>query len=146
MGPFAMTMIALTAFGATVATAQADPQLASTNRVCVTHFAPGPGRDFTPQDLIGPCQTPLAPGSQPTARRAAPQFARDPLQSLPTTCTGLKSACLSGTRKRCLGLGGSGDFVGYGPFCEKQCNYIWEQCMKSGFWEGSKIHRSAERH
>jgi len=35
MGPFAMTMIALTAFGATVATAQADPQLASTNRVCV---------------------------------------------------------------------------------------------------------------
>jgi hypothetical protein len=66
--------------------------------------------------------------------------------SAAATCTGLKSACLSGTRSGCFYLGGSNERgFGRGPYCEKQCNFIWEQCMKSGFWEGTTIHRSAER-
>jgi hypothetical protein len=138
-----MTVIALT-YAATVVTAQADPQLVK-RWYCVTHVAPS-DEDSAAYDLVGPCQTPLAPGSQPIARRTVLQYAaRDPLQSLPTTCTGLKSACLSGSRRRCLGLGGSGDFVGFGPYCQKQCNSIWEHCMKTGFWEGAMIHRSADR-
>jgi hypothetical protein len=31
------------------------------------------------------------------------------------------------------------------PYLEKYCNFLWERCMKSGFWEGYFIHRSAER-
>jgi hypothetical protein len=67
--------------------------------------------------------------------------------STASTCTGLKSGCLLGTSEGCLHLGGSlyYDILPRGPFCEKQCNFIWEQCMKTGFWEGYIIHRSAER-
>ncbi len=31
------------------------------------------------------------------------------------------------------------------PYREKYCNFYWEQCMKSGFWDGFLIHRPAER-
>jgi hypothetical protein len=63
------------------------------------------------------------------------------------TCTGLKSACISGTRDGCLHLGGRQDYdvLPRGPYCEQQCNFIWEQCMKTGFWEGANLHRPAER-
>jgi GDSL-like Lipase/Acylhydrolase family len=66
--------------------------------------------------------------------------------SAAATCTGLKLACLSITSRKgwCTSLGGSTERE-FGRDCEKQCNFIWEQCMKSGFWEGAVLHRQAER-
>jgi hypothetical protein len=31
------------------------------------------------------------------------------------------------------------------PYCDTICNFQWEQCMKTGFWEGYFQHRPAER-
>jgi hypothetical protein len=51
------------------------------------------------------------------------------------TCTGLKPQCFSD-----CGLNGTDP-----KYCEYRCNFQWEQCMKSGFWEGVFQHRPAER-
>jgi hypothetical protein len=53
-----------------------------------------------------------------------------------STCTGMKLACLSG--KDCPR---NGLICGWPRFC----NSTWEHCMKTGFWEGGFLHRSAER-
>jgi hypothetical protein len=71
-----------------------------------------------------------------------------------STCTGLKLACLSrfGSKpepryyrvgSRCFFLGGS--IQAPAAYCENLCNSTWERCMKTGFWEGTRIHRAAER-
>jgi hypothetical protein len=117
MRQFTMTVMALVAFGALVATAQAENTSVSR-----------------------------------TARAAESA----------STCTGLKSVCMgypyglydarsaqnwvpdtSYTREYF-------ELYRYGlkraqPYLEKYCNFTWEQCMKTGFWEGYNLHRSAER-
>lgn len=51
-----------------------------------------------------------------------------------STCSGLKALCLSRTDcgDRC-------------PMQPMLCNAQWENCMKSGFWSGSRMARRAER-
>ncbi len=113
----------------------------------------GRNRGFGSQCMPNPFYKPGAPTvSGPVNKRTVSQSTRPSQaasaahQSAPT-CTGLKLASLSGTRNRCLYLGGASEArpLPRGPFCENQCNFIWEQCMKSGFWEGTLIHRQAER-
>jgi Protein of unknown function (DUF3551) len=104
----------------------------------------GRNRGFGGQCIQNPFYKPGKPtvsGEKPTVSQTA-----RPLQAVSapqSTCSGLKAACLSslGASKRCLGLGGSGDFWGYGPYCENLCNFTWEHCMKTGWWNG----RTAER-
>jgi hypothetical protein len=77
---------------------------------------------------------------------AAKKRASQAVSAAPSTCTGMKLVCLGSVDRGCRYLGGSNERgFGRGPYCEKQCNYIWEQCMKSGFWEGAVFHRPAER-
>jgi hypothetical protein len=71
-----------------------------------------------------------------------------------STCTGLKLACLSRfdskpepryyhVGSRCFYLGASTPAPA--ACCENLCNSTWDQCIKTGFWEGTRIHRPAER-
>jgi hypothetical protein len=66
---------------------------------------------------------------------------------LPGTCTGLKSACINGRMVRYRGREVYFETIRerWGPRAEKYCNFYWEQCMKTGWWEGYIIHRAAER-
>jgi hypothetical protein len=128
-----MTVTALVAFGAMVATAPAENQPPSSPTV-----------------------------SHPVKKRAVSQTAR-PSQTIGaarSTCSGLKSACLASSLEPVdwahlvvAGCDMAPGTPGYTqplagdarPSCEKLCNFKWEQCMKSGFWEGALIHRPAER-
>ena len=66
-----------------------------------------------------------------------------------STCTGMKAVCLSledlrvrlSTSDRFYG----GTLEGARSFNEKVCNFYWEQCMKTAWWEGLLQHRTAER-
>jgi hypothetical protein len=51
------------------------------------------------------------------------------------TCTGLKPLCFSD-----CGIRGTDP-----TYCAYRCNFEWERCMKSGFWEGVLMNRPAER-
>ena len=51
------------------------------------------------------------------------------------TCTGLKPLCISNCTQTSNPQ----------HYCERICNFQWERCMKSGWWEGSFTHRAAER-
>jgi hypothetical protein len=66
---------------------------------------------------------------------------------LPDTCTGLKSVCISGRMARYYGRRIYFERVDQmsRPYAEVFCNFRWEQCMKTGFWDDRLIHRSAER-
>jgi hypothetical protein len=97
MRHFTMTVMALTAFGAMVATTQARSQ------------------SLRPSRAVSAAQS---------------------------TCTGLKSACLSG--EDCY-ISGGGTYSYSRPYCQKLCDFKWEQCLKTGWWEGGHLHRSAER-
>jgi hypothetical protein len=79
--------------------------------------------------------------SGPAAKRAASQAARlsRAVSAGHSTCTGMKSARLS-AGDTCLTSA-----VGYWASCESVCNFNWERCMKTGFWEGAFIHRPVER-
>jgi hypothetical protein len=55
--------------------------------------------------------------------------------SAAATCTGLKPLCFSD-----CGIRGTDP-----TYCTYRCNFEWERCMKSGFWEGVFTHRPAER-
>jgi hypothetical protein len=65
-----------------------------------------------------------------------------------STCTGMKAVCLSPPdlewRQLMSGSWG-GTLEGARPYNEKVCNFYWEQCMKTGWWEGYLQHRAAER-
>jgi hypothetical protein len=130
-----MTVTALAVLGAMVATAQAENQTAN------------------PQTVSGPVK-----------KRAASQTARPSraASAAHSTCTGMKSVCLSGSLDSVdwMGLVVAGCDMGPGmgpgqtwplvgerarPLCEKLCNFKWGQCMKTGFWEGALLHRQAER-
>jgi hypothetical protein len=52
-----------------------------------------------------------------------------------STCTGLKPLCLSNCSETSTPQ----------PDCERTCNFQWQRCMKSGWWEGSRLSRAAER-
>jgi hypothetical protein len=66
---------------------------------------------------------------------------------LPGTCTGLKSVCINGRMVNYRGRKVYFEAIRErsGPRAEKYCSFRWEQCMKTGWWEGYNIHRSAER-
>jgi hypothetical protein len=56
------------------------------------------------------------------------------------TCTGMKTECLS--RNECNnGENGSHIIICGGKFCD----FAWEQCMKSGWWQGSLRSRAVKR-
>jgi hypothetical protein len=75
-----------------------------------------------------------------------------------STCSELKLACLGSVdrgatasqrpvqfykrQSSCRYLGGSTPAPE--SYCENLCNATWEQCIKTGFWEGRFLHRSAE--
>ena len=66
---------------------------------------------------------------------AAKKRASQAVSSPHATCTGLKPLCFSDC-----------GIMGTDPtYCEYRCNFEWERCMKSGFWEGVYLHRPAER-
>jgi hypothetical protein len=114
MRQFMMTMMALAALGATVATAQAEDQTRSPQDL---------GNDFSHPGRVGG------------------------FSQLPDTCTGLKSSCING---RMATYRGRRVYFGAirerrGPRAEKFCTFRWEQCMKTGWWEGYLVHRQAER-
>jgi Protein of unknown function (DUF3551) len=94
----------------------------------------GRNRGFGGQCIQNPAYN---PGRPPTASGTKQtEIARPLVSAAQSTCTGLKSACLSG--KDC----GYGSAPCGGP---NYCNRTWEHCMKMGFWEGAFIHRPAER-
>jgi hypothetical protein len=96
----------------------------------------------------------VAATAQAQSQSVRPSRAVSAAQS---TCTELKFACRGSddrgrafispryyhVHSRCLYLGGSTPAPA--EYCQNLCNFIWEQCMKTGFWEGALIHRPAER-
>jgi hypothetical protein len=109
MRQFMMMVTSLAAFGAMVATAQAESQ------------------NPNPRTVSGPVK-----------KRTVPQTVRPSQQAVRpphATCTGLKPLCFSD-----CGLRGTDP-----TYCAYRCNFEWERCMKSGFWEGVFLHRPAER-
>jgi hypothetical protein len=70
------------------------------------------------------------------AASGQPSQAASVVHQSASTCTGIKAVCLLG--KDCG--------YGFAP-CGGQgfCNYAWEHCMNTGFWEGRFLHRAAER-
>jgi Protein of unknown function (DUF3551) len=97
----------------------------------------GRNRGFGSQCIQNPYYKPGAPivsGQKPSVSQSTrPSPAVSSAQS---TCTGLRSVCLSGGDCSHSSL-----FVCGGRFC----NTEWEHCMKTGFWEGAFLHRPAER-
>jgi hypothetical protein len=114
MNQFMMAVIVLAAFGATMATAQAEDQTRSPQDL---------GNDFSHPGRVGG------------------------VSQLPDTCTGLKTDCVDRRMDRYYGRRvyfESGRQMSR-PYAEVFCNFRWEQCMKTGFWDDRLIHRSAER-
>jgi hypothetical protein len=107
-------VMALAAFGAMGATAQAEDQTPRPQDL---------GNDFTHPGPVG-------------------QFSQ-----LPGTCTGLKSVCINGRMRSYYGrrVYFGTVYQRSGPRAAKYCNFYWEQCMKTGWWEDYLIHRQAER-
>jgi hypothetical protein len=142
MRQFIMTVMALAALGAMEATAQAENQTPSpptVSHAVKKRAVPQNGRDAakpSPADLGWDFAHPGRPGDHVSAA----------LQSA-STCTGLKSVCVSDCVATYRGPSIYFEIVRTRllPYCEKVCNFQLEQCMKTGFWEGFLIHRSAER-
>jgi hypothetical protein len=82
--------------------------------------------------------------SGPVKKRTVSQTARpsQAVNAAHSTCTGMKSVCLSFPHWVGVGLA---VLEGARPYNEKACNFYWEKCMKTGWWEGYLQHRSAER-
>jgi Protein of unknown function (DUF3551) len=108
----------------------------------------GRNRGFGGQCIQNPAYKPGAPtvsgaaqapptASAPVKKRTLSQTARpsQAVNAARSTCTGLKPECFSD-----CGIQGNESM-----YCEKRCNFQWEQCMKTGWWEGALIHRPAER-
>jgi hypothetical protein len=138
MRQFMMTMIALAALGAMVVTAQAENQTPSPPTVSdpvKKRTVSQNGRDAakpSPADLGWDFAHPGRVGG---------------FSELPGTCTGLKSDCIDRRMDRYYGRTVYFETFreSMRPYREKYCNFYWEQCMKTGFWEGKLIHRPAER-
>jgi hypothetical protein len=114
----------------------------------------GRNRGFGGQCVQNPA---YKPGRPPTVsgpvNKRTPSLTAYPSQAVSaahSTCTGLKLACLGSVDRGRIAWLGSCLFLGGftpapAPYCENHCNFVWEQCMKTGFWDGSLIHRPAER-
>jgi Protein of unknown function (DUF3551) len=104
----------------------------------------GRNRGFGGQCIQNPAYKPGAPTvsgavqSPPTVSGPVKKRTVSPSQTVSaaqTTCTGLKPLCLSNCSETSTPQ----------PYCESVCNFQWERCVKSGWWEGSRISRPAER-
>jgi hypothetical protein len=118
-----MTVMALAAFGAMVATAQADDLRAAPKRnddQCL-RYSPGQLREGRFGNRAD-CPQP--------SKLARPSESVNAL----ATCTQLNSACLS-----------EAPYYGIPRFQKPFCDSTWEQCMRTGWWEGKLIHRSVQR-
>jgi hypothetical protein len=111
----------------------------------------GRNRGFGSQCIQNPA---YKPGKATTSQTARPsqQTARTAHQSA-VTCTGIKSSCYTCNVRGDLRING-----GYAPpfdlktaneagrpGCERYCNFTWERCMKTGWWEGIFFSAPAER-
>ena len=69
------------------------------------------------------------------------------ISQLPGACTGLKSGCINNRMRYYNGRAVYFETTRerLQPYQEKYCNFLWERCMKTGFWEGYYIYRPAER-
>jgi hypothetical protein len=97
----------------------------------------GRNRGFGGQCIKNPFYKPAKP-TVSDKKGTVSQTARPSQQGVSaahSTCTGLKPQCFSD-----CGLRGTDP-----KYCEYRCNFEWERCMKSGFWEGVFQHRPAER-
>ena len=95
----------------------------------------GRNRGFGGQCIQNPFYKPGAPtvsGKKGTVSQAA-----GPSQAVgaASTCTGLKPLCVSNCSQTSNPQ----------HYCESVCNFQWERCMKSGWWEGSFTSRAVER-
>jgi hypothetical protein len=104
----------------------------------------GRNRGFGGQCIPNPAYKPGAPTvsgalqGPPTVSGSAKKRTVSPSQSVSaaqSTCTGLKPLCLSNCSETSTPQ----------SHCESTCNFQWERCMKSGWWEGSRLSRAAER-
>lgn len=94
----------------------------------------------------GQCiQNPAYKSGKPTASQTA-----RPSQAVsgPATCTELKLACLSfqywpDPRFHPFRQSLEAALKQDRPEREKNCNFAWEQCTKSGWWEGGYLHAHA---
>ena len=117
MRQFVMTLMALTAFAAIVVTAQAENNPSRTARA--SHQSPQTCTGLKLVCISYPDGLYAARSAQNWVPNAS--YAREYFE---TYRFGLERAR---------------------PYLDKYCNFLWERCMKSGFWEGYFIHRSAER-
>jgi len=100
----------------------------------------GRNRGFGDHCIQNPAYKPGAPtvsGKTPTVSQ--PSRPWQAVSAAPSTCTGLKSLCV--TRGDCS----NGDLASGAACGPRFCNLVWEHCMKSGFWSGRFISRPAER-
>jgi hypothetical protein len=109
----------------------------------------GRNRGFGSQCIENPYYKPGAPtvsGNRPTVsqtpRRAARQRA--------LTCTRIKSSCYTcnvwgDTRVAPFPSLLEKGLEQFRPRCEQYCNFTWERCMKTGWWEGAFFSGPAER-
>jgi hypothetical protein len=131
MRQFMMTVTALVVFGAMVVTTQAENQNPNPRTVS------GSAKKRTVSQTARPSRT----------------------ASAAATCTGLKLACLSGsdciynsgfpnlTRPTAppVVCGGVTRYDGQIISPKIFCNSTWQECMKTGWWEGQLLHRPVER-
>jgi hypothetical protein len=99
----------------------------------------GRNRGFGGQCIQNPFYKPGAPtvSGQKQTETARPS---QTVSAAYSTCTGLKSACLSRVSGRGCYVGSEQPPIS-GPYCENLCNFTWDHCMQTGWWGG----RTAER-
>jgi hypothetical protein len=137
--------------GATVYCIGGIPEFGQLNGRCYNDW-PQCAKALGSYYSVGQCwsQSPTArpPQTAPTSRTAL-------ASSAPATCTGLKSVCLSYYDHLIKEWSATSKVPGGDPLViqleqnrpnnKNFCNSTWDQCMKTGFWEGANLHRSAER-
>jgi hypothetical protein len=129
MRQFMMTVMALAVLGAMVATAQAENQ--TPNPPTASH--PAKKRTVSSKAINLPSETAVA----------------DTMGH--STCTGLRSVCISYHDRhfaaahalppslevwRAWREANGISLERERPYLQKYCNFTWEQCMKTGWWEG----------
>jgi hypothetical protein len=95
----------------------------------------GRNRGFGGQCIQNPAYKPGQPPtvSGPVAKRTVLQAARPAVSAAYSTCTGMKSACLSyGWSRYSFGTDAGPEYN------DQFCNFYWEHCMKTGWWRGRR--------
>jgi hypothetical protein len=143
MRHFMMTVTALAALGAMVVTAQAKNQTPSPSTVA------GPAKKRTVLQTVHRSQAVNAAHSTCTGMKpqcfsdcyfagALPSQVCEVLLRNPAAAAGNLWCTPHGVNLTQL-------YQIIDPYCETICNFQWQQCMKTGFWEGYYQHRPAER-